>query len=255
MDYHIRVSRSVGLKIKKFGKPALQGECGFLTIDKAMEAGPLFWYLDEHDVRYSEDVQARCFEENLEHVKMAGMDGVFINEMSGRRDTEYGIMRLDGTKKKAFHVVSEFFRQPGRKSETISYERLDSFGKVEGPAEKGDVMNDYELVNLDQLRGGNVLLGPNVIGEESRTSDIMLGFNRNEHPWSSEMHYHERSKEIYIILKGGLTFRVGEESVQVKANQLLLVKEGVPHDIEDFDLPIEFITIRAPAVDDKVVVR
>lgn len=114
-------------------------------------------------------------------------------------------------------------------------------------------MDEYELVDLDQLRGGNVLLGPNVNGEELQTDDIMLGFNRNEHPWSSEMHCHERSKEIYIILKGGLTFRVGEEMVQVKANQLLLVKEGVAHDIEDFDLPIEFITIRAPAVKDKVI--
>ena len=100
-------------EIKKFGKPALQGECGFLTIDKAMEAGPLFWYLDKHDVRYDEEAQARCFEENLEHVKMADMDGVFINEMSGRRDTEYGILRLDGTKKMAFRIVSKFFREWG----------------------------------------------------------------------------------------------------------------------------------------------
>lgn len=100
-------------EIKKFGKPALQGECGFLTIDKAMEAGPLFWYLDKHDVRYSEEAQARCFEENLEHVKMADMDGVFINEMSGGRNTEYGITRLDGTRKMAFRIVSGFFREWG----------------------------------------------------------------------------------------------------------------------------------------------
>jgi hypothetical protein len=97
-------------EMKKFGKPTLQGECGFLTIDRAMEAGPLFSYLDEHDVRYSEEAQARCFEANLKHVEMADMDGVFIHEMSGVRDTEYGIVRLDGTEKKAFRVISNFFQ-------------------------------------------------------------------------------------------------------------------------------------------------
>ena len=79
-----------------------------------------------------------------------------------------------------------------------------------------------------------------------KTSDMMLGFNRNDRPWESEMHYHERSKEIYIILKGGLTLRIGDQSVQVKSGQMLVVKEGAPHDIEDFDLPIELITIRLP---------
>ena len=116
-------------------------------------------------------------------------------------------------------------------------------------------MNNYRLVDLDVLSGGNVLIGPEVGEGKTQTTDMMLGFNRNDSPWDTEMHYHERSKEIYIILKGGLTFKVGEESVHVEANRMLVVEEGVPHDIEDFHLPIEFITIRAPAVDDKVVVR
>lgn len=114
-------------------------------------------------------------------------------------------------------------------------------------------MKDHVLMNLNALRGGNVLIGPNV-SEGMRTRDIMLGFNRNDRPWKSEMHYHEQSKEIYIILKGGLTLRVGDESVGVKSNQMLVVKEGVIHDIEDFDLPIELVTIRVPAVEDKIVV-
>lgn len=115
-------------------------------------------------------------------------------------------------------------------------------------------MNNYRLVDLDVLSGGNVLMGPKVGEGKIQTVDLMLGFNRNDSPWDTEMHYHERSKEIYIILKGGLTFKVGDESVHVEANRMLVVEEGVPHDIEDFQLPIEFITIRAPAVDDKVVV-
>lgn len=115
-------------------------------------------------------------------------------------------------------------------------------------------MNDYSLVALDELIGGNVLIGPEVSEGALRTEDVMLGFNRNNRPWDSEMHYHERSKEIYIILKGGLTLRLGNESVDVRSGHMLVVNEGVTHDIEDFDLPIEFITIRVPATEDKVVV-
>ena len=114
-------------------------------------------------------------------------------------------------------------------------------------------MNDHLLVNLDDLSGGTVLVGPRGSDGMIRTSDMMLGFNRNDRPWKSEMHYHERSMEIYIILKGGLTFKISDESVQVKSGQMLVVGERVPHDIEDSDLPIEFITIRAPAVEAKVV--
>lgn len=116
------------------------------------------------------------------------------------------------------------------------------------------MMEGHLLVDLDGLTGGNVILGPNADEDGLRTNDIMLGFNRNSNRWESEMHYHERSKEIYIILNGGLTLRVGDESVDVKKGQMLVVDEGVAHDIEDFDLPIEFITIRVPAVEDKVII-
>lgn len=115
-------------------------------------------------------------------------------------------------------------------------------------------MNSHLLVNLDEFRGGNVVIGPHVDDDRFRTNDLMLGFNRNDQPWESEMHYYERSKEIYVILKGGLKLRVGDELVDVRSGQMLVVNEGVAHDIEDFNLPMEFFTIRAPAEDDKVVV-
>jgi mannose-6-phosphate isomerase-like protein (cupin superfamily) len=116
--------------------------------------------------------------------------------------------------------------------------------------------HDYLLIDLQELSGGNVLVGPKVGGEmRVQSREIMIGLNREERPWKSELHFHERSKEFYIILKGGLTLRVGDESVKLGSNQMLVVKEGVPHTIEEFDLPIEFFTIRAPAIDDKVVLK
>lgn len=121
----------------------------------------------------------------------------------------------------------------------------------------GDTLNhDYLLIDLQELNGGNVLVGPKVSEEMgAQSTEIMIGFNREERPWKSELHFHERSKEFYIILNGGLTFRVGDESVRLRRNQMLVVKEGIPHTIEDFDLPIEFFTIRAPAIKDKVVLK
>jgi len=114
----------------------------------------------------------------------------------------------------------------------------------------------YRVIDLDKLIGGNVLVGPEIQGEVgTRSKEIMIGFNKAEHPWESELHIHEASKEFYIILKGGLTLRVGEESVEMGSHQMLVVDEGVPHTIEEYNLPIEFFTIRAPAIEDKVVIE
>lgn len=99
-------------------------------------------------------------------------------------------------------------------------------------------------------------MGPEVEEEfGTHSKDIMIGFNREKHPWESELHIHEASKEFYIILKGGVTLRVGEEFVEIGSHQMLVVDEGVPHTIEEYNLPIEFFTIRAPAIEDKVAVE
>lgn len=102
-------------EIKQFGKPAIQGECAFQTIDQALDAGPMFLYSKEHKVNYDEETQAECFRKNLNYIKKANLDGVFIhqfdeNTIGGGGDLGFGIVKLNGTKKKSFFVISEFFK-------------------------------------------------------------------------------------------------------------------------------------------------
>ena len=98
-------------RMKRFGKPAVLGECGYLTIDRAFEAGPLYWYPKRHRVRYDEEAQAACLRACLELVQLADLDGVFIQEWQDLDDMGFGLVRSDGKPKRAYRVVADFFEQ------------------------------------------------------------------------------------------------------------------------------------------------
>jgi len=100
-------------RMKAFGKPAILGECGYLTIDRAFEAGPLYWYPQKHRVRYDERAQADCLRGCLELVCRADLDGGFIQEWLDRNDMGFGLVRSDGTPKLAYRVVADFFGRFG----------------------------------------------------------------------------------------------------------------------------------------------
>ena len=100
-------------RMKAFGKPAILGECGYLTIDRAFEAGPLYWYPQKHRVRYDEGAQGDCLRGCLELVCRADLDGVFIQEWLDRNDMGFGLVRSDGTPKLAYRVVADFFGRFG----------------------------------------------------------------------------------------------------------------------------------------------
>jgi hypothetical protein len=101
------------LKMKAFGKLAVLGECGYLTIDRAFEAGPLYWYPKKHRVQYDEEAQADCLRACLRLVRQAGLDGVFIQEWQDLEDMGFGLVRKDGKPKQAYKVVAEFFERFG----------------------------------------------------------------------------------------------------------------------------------------------
>lgn len=102
-------------KMKAFGKPAVLGECGYLTIDRAFEAGPLYWYPQKHRVRYDEEAQAACLQVCLEQVRQADLEGVFVQEWQDLRDEGFGLVRGDGRPKQAYKVVADFFQKFGSK--------------------------------------------------------------------------------------------------------------------------------------------
>lgn len=111
------------LQMKRFGKPAILSECGYQTIDKAYEAGPLYAYPLEHEVRYDEEAQAACLGANLEHVRRSGLEGVFVHEWQAAlferddagsfvpriHDESFGIVRADGRPKLGYNIVAAFF--------------------------------------------------------------------------------------------------------------------------------------------------
>lgn len=101
-------------EMKSFGKPAILGECAYMTIDRAFEAGPLYWYPEKHQVRYDEEAQAACIREALEQVRAADLDGVFIHEWQALHNEGFGLVRSDGKAKRAYRVVTEFFQSWGR---------------------------------------------------------------------------------------------------------------------------------------------
>jgi|Deesub1362A_J573_1020465.scaffolds.fasta_scaffold20053_1 hypothetical protein len=98
-------------QMRAFGKPAVLGECGYLTIDRAFEAGPLYWYPQKHRVRYDEGAQAACLRACLGLVQQAGLDGVFIQEWQDLDDMGFGLVRKDGKPKSAYTVVADFFER------------------------------------------------------------------------------------------------------------------------------------------------
>ena len=102
------------LKMKAFNKPAVLTEYAFMTIDRAFEAGPLWWYPKEYNVRYDEDAQAECFLKNVEIIEKANLDGCFVHQwqegtIAGLGDLGFGIVKLNGRPKKAFFVIREFY--------------------------------------------------------------------------------------------------------------------------------------------------
>lgn len=99
--------------MKSFGKPAILGECGYLTIDQAFTAGPLYWYPRRHRVSYDEEAQAACIRACLEHVKAADLEGVFIQEWQDLRDEGFGLVRGNEKAKLAYGVVAAFFQRFG----------------------------------------------------------------------------------------------------------------------------------------------
>jgi len=103
------------LKMKQYGKPAILSEIAYQTIDKAFQAGPIWWYQNKHKTTYSEEAQAKCFKNNLKLIKKANLNGCFIhqwdeNQTAGKGDHGFGIIKMNGTPKKAFHIIKNFYK-------------------------------------------------------------------------------------------------------------------------------------------------
>jgi hypothetical protein len=66
-------------------------------------------------VSYDEEAQASCIRACLEQVKVADLDGVFIQEWQDLCNEGFGLVRSDGRAKQAYEVVADFFQKFGSK--------------------------------------------------------------------------------------------------------------------------------------------
>ena len=74
----------------------------------------------------------------------------------------------------------------------------------------------------------------------------------------TDAHVHRRSQEIYYLLEGAGTMRLGESSLKVKKGDAILIPPGTAHNIKaDEGTDIRILCICSPpyAHEDTVVVR
>ncbi|MFQ5978344.1 MAG: cupin domain-containing protein [Candidatus Heimdallarchaeota archaeon] len=81
---------------------------------------------------------------------------------------------------------------------------------------------------------------------------IAVGHTSSVPPWMDpELHFHAHSEEYYLLLQGHLNLLVDQELIELRANEILMVKPGIPHAIIGGQGAIEHFGIRAPALEDK----
>lgn len=74
-------------------------------------------------------------------------------------------------------------------------------------------------------------------------------------PWADpDVHIHQGSEELYILLHGELGLLVSGELVTLKPMEVLMVKPRVPHAIVRGEGSIEHFGLRAPALGDRQTV-
>lgn len=78
--------------------------------------------------------------------------------------------------------------------------------------------------------------------------DDSVGADKHPH----RLHLHERSWEYYAVLTGARVLRVGGESVEIGAGEILEVPPRVKHVLHATRTPFEGFTFRVPRLDDKV---
>lgn len=81
---------------------------------------------------------------------------------------------------------------------------------------------------------------------------LMLRHSAQVAPWTDrDVHLHESSEEYYLLLGGELWFLVDGVSLDLQANEILMVKPGVPHSLVRGLGVIEHFGFRAPASRDR----
>ena len=77
---------------------------------------------------------------------------------------------------------------------------------------------------------------------------LAVRHSANVAPWAdSDVHLHDSSEEVYLLLAGELSLIVAGATLDLHANEILVVKPGVPHSLVRGSGLIEHFGFRAPA--------
>lgn len=111
----------------------------------------------------------------------------------------------------------------------------------------------FQKVSLgDRL---TVIAGPNPPDEKGFCSSrVQVLHWRIDEPFSDPgSHLHRESDEVYVVLEGAIDLDIEGSVITVAAGEAVTVGAGVSHSLVFVHSPARGLTIRGPAVDDKVI--
>lgn len=118
---------------------------------------------------------------------------------------------------------------------------------------------DYTLVDLKKERQNGLkwIFGPfRPEGSNEYSKLIEIGYvNLQEVEKTDQLHFHTNCEEYYVLLDGRMQIQVGESTIEVSKDQILLVRPYVPHLILGVQPGTRILLIKVPpGPNDKTIV-
>ncbi|NPD89934.1 MAG: cupin domain-containing protein, partial [Asgard group archaeon] len=156
---------------------------------------------------------------------------------------------------------------PHQKDEKIIDSKTRAIGKILDMMKKGEVENNLDpsigfFIDLNNKKNQNtwqVGIGHALYYTEEFCLTY-VNFPTEEEQRANDhkdvCHYHKQSTEWYLTIRGERKLLIDDEVIICKANTLLRVNAGTPHNIISRKYPFEGVTIKTPVVEgDKYVLE
>ena len=100
-----------------------------------------------------------------------------------------------------------------------------------------------------------VIAGPQPPSDDGVCSDRLqvLHWRVDEPYGDGGTHLHQTSDEVYVVLEGAIDLEIDGAPITVAAGEAVTVGAGVSHALVAVQHPARGLTIRGPAINDKVV--
>jgi mannose-6-phosphate isomerase-like protein (cupin superfamily) len=111
------------------------------------------------------------------------------------------------------------------------------------------------FTKISLTRRLTVIAGPRPPSDDGFCSDRLQVLHwRVDEPFGDDgTHLHRASDEVYVVLEGAIDLEIDGSRITVAAGEAVTVGAGVSHALVAVQYPARGLTIRGPAIDDKVV--